>query len=326
MPRTTFFTVANRAYELFVLPYAASVLIHNDDARVEVCVEDADEFADANAEALAALDRGFGKARCLFRDMAWMQQAGASVPAGAKVSPNSLRFLEVPVVATEYTYISDVDMLILESVSDKHLRRMAHTGLPYSNVLRPGGAKERALSGLHFTRSDAYYPVRLPPVADLQRDEQLLYQIIVDRGLALPTPTDRWRPVHGYHLSLSRAPLLPPGWNVDGGLQRPIWHPLRWRRAVWRARSGRSMFNVRQRFRAYRRLHQNDTWKRLLPYFDERYMRLLGLLDLALLQQLGDGRLRGRFPAEYGRRTLADRALVQLASEGTPSAGEVATR
>lgn len=320
--RTTFFTVANRAYEFFVLPHAASVLIHNDDARVEVCLEDADRFAGANAEALAALHARFGKARCLLRDMAWQQQAGAKVPTDAKVAPNSLRFLEVPVVATEYTYIGDIDILTLESVTDKHLRRMARTGLPYSNVLRPNSTAKGALSGLHFTRSDAYYPVRLPPAADFQRDEYLLYQIIVDRGLPLPPPSDGWRPVHGYHLSLSRAPLLRPGWNVDGGLQRPIWNPRRWWRTVWRAHSGRSMFGVRQRFRAYRRLQQNEIWKRLLPHFDERYMRLLGLLDLALLQLLRDGGLRGRFSADYGKHILADRELVRLAAQGAPSAGE----
>ena len=33
--RTTFFTVATRAYEMFVLQYIASVLFWNDDARVE---------------------------------------------------------------------------------------------------------------------------------------------------------------------------------------------------------------------------------------------------------------------------------------------------
>ena len=310
MAQTTFFTCANKAYEMFVLPYIASVLMHNDDARVEICLEDADEFVAENAEALAVISAGFGQGRVLLRNSAWLHVAGTP---GSKAPPNSVRFLETPVETTQYTYIGDIDILVLESVTDKHLRRMAHTGRPYSNVLRTGSPAGKALSGLHFTRSDVYYPVRLPAEPDVQRDEHLLYQLVAGRGLELPAPGDGWRPVHGYHLSLGRAPLSPLGWGLVSR-QRPIWHPWRWRRAVARALSGRAVFSGQQRFRAYRRLQANEVWRRVLPHFDKRYIPLLAILELALLRLLQERRLRGRFDAEHAGQALRNPDLVRLAA------------
>ena len=301
MIQTTFFTSANRRYELFVLPYIASILVHNDDARVEVCLEDSRRFRQDSEEALAALEDGFGRGRFHLRDSRNTSQMSS-------VSPNSVRFLEAPEVMTTFTYIGDIDILCLESVADKHLRRMEHTGRPYSNVLRPG---KPALSGLHFTRSDVFYPQRIPADADFAQDEHLLYELVVAQGLDLPAPDDRWRPVHGYHLSLNRAPRISPGWDVAGGLQRPIWHPRRWARTMARRTTGRSVFNLRQRFNAYRKLRRHPLWRSMVPRFDPRYARLLGLLDLAVAEVAQEHRL-GAFVPEYARRfLLEDRSLVQ---------------
>ena len=274
--RTTFFTCANRAYELYVLPYMTSVLVHNRDARVEVCLESSTEFADANAKALGILERAFGE-RFLLRD--------TSTSEHGSVPPNSVRFLEVPEVVLPYTYIGDIDILCLESVSEQHLRRMDDTGLPYSNVLRPG---KPALSGLHFSRSEAFYPQRLPEDADLRRDERLLYQLVVSRGWDLPDPDDRWRPVHGFHMTLNRAPLSNPGWSV---------------RAAF---GGRDV-----RFEAYRKLPENSVWQEMLGHFDERYVRLLGLVDLALAAQVSQLERRDVFTPDHGLALLADPRLVQ---------------
>lgn len=300
--RTTFFTYANRAYELYVLPYITSVLVHNGDARVEVCLESSNRFADANTKALDVLEHGFG-GRFHLRN--------ASKSESASASPNSVRFLEVPEVMLPYTYIGDVDVLCLETVSEQHLRRMAHTGLPYSNVLRPD---KPALSGLHFTRSEVFYPQSLPSGADLQRDEYLLNQLVLSRGCALPDPDDRWRPVHGYHLSLNRAPLSPgkgPGWRAKVAYRRPIWDPRRWRRAAVGLLSGESLVGSGRRFDAYTRLQKNEMWQEMGRHFDHRYLSMLGLLDLALAAQVSkDCRKRG-FTPHYGLSLLADHRLVQ---------------
>ena len=246
--RTTFFTVADKRYELFALPYAASVLAHNADARVEICLLDADEFERRNADALRLLAESHGDGRLLLRNM---ENVG--------VSPNSARFLETPKVLTEYTYIGDIDILVLEAVSDIHIERMGELGLPYSNQVRTG---RRALSGLHFTRSDAYYPVVPPDGFDPHGDEALLYALVTARGWAMP-PKDVKRPgVHGYHMSPNRSPLSPQA----GSRSTVAWG------------LGRS----KEHLAAYRALKQSDPWRELFPLLDVRYRLLLGLLDLGL--------------------------------------------
>ena len=245
--RTTFFTAADRRYELFVLPYAASVLAHNVDARLEICLHDADGFERRNADALRLLAEAYGDGRLLLRNT---ESVG--------VSPNSARFLETPKVLTEYTYIGDIDILVLEAVSDIHIERMDELGLPYSNQVRTG---RRALSGLHFTRSDAYYPV-VPPDGNPHGDEALLYALVTARGWATPPEGVKRPGVHGYHMSPNRSPLSPQADSrstVAWGLGRSEAH-----------------------LSAYRALKQSDLWCELFPILDVRYRLLLGLLDLGL--------------------------------------------
>jgi len=82
------------------------------------------------------------------------------------------------------------------------------------------------MSGLHFAKMDAHYP--LPDISDLDlvraNDEQVLYEIIRRKGL--PIKHDHWyRPVHGIHASPNRSPepkvdangrVVRPGWGIPG--------------------------------------------------------------------------------------------------------------
>ena len=248
MIRTTFFTFANRNYEMFVLPYIASALIHNEDARVEICLEDSNRFRDANAQGMRGLVRRYGDDRLLVRD----------VVSSKGIPPNSVRFLETPEAITEFTYIGDIDILIVERVSQWHIDRMVSASLPYSNTLRAG---KRALTGLHFTRSDAYYPVSPPSDANLNLDEELLYMLVASRGVPLP-PNEWNRPVHGYHFSPNRSPLN----AIVNGKKTLGW----------------GLNKSRKYFAAYEALQRNSIWQTMYPEFDRRYRLLLGLVDLAL--------------------------------------------
>ena len=224
MATVLFFTAANLLYEPFVVPYAVSVLHHNPDSVVEVCIEDTDRFRAAYADALAVVSRHFPD-RLVLRG----GQFG-----GLKVT--SPRFLETPSVHYEYTYIGDIDILILEPrVAARHLEHMARTGLPYSNILRPNKPR---LSGLHFTRTDAHYPIVMPSDWDFGtgNTEELLYRFIVEKGLPLPDPADTFRPTHGIHLSIkrtpTRAPAAGPPWRVARYHVKPylaLWEVPAWR-------------------------------------------------------------------------------------------------
>ena len=252
MIRTTLFTYADPLYELFVLPYIVTALIYNDDVRVEICVDDAEDFNCSHAQGFEILARHFGNDRFMVRD--------AEKTLG--VSPNSVRFLESPRIMTEFTYIGDIDILILESISSLHMARIEQSGIPYSNIKRPG---QDRLTGLHFTRSDAYYPVKPPPDADRVLDEHLLYKMVLARGH--PLPPKKWtRPIHGYHISPNRSPLR----RIVDGKQTPHW-----------------AIGNPAHVEAYQSLQKQAIWKSIYPCFDRRYRLLLGLLDLALSSKYG---------------------------------------
>jgi hypothetical protein len=248
---TTFFTAANTLYEPFVLPYAVSVLHHNDDSVVEVGLEHPRRFRRANTDALAVIARYFPD-RFLIRGAKF-----AGIRAGAP------RFLEKPKLKSEFTYIGDVDILVLDrDVTDQHLAHMERTGLPYSNILRP--AKPR-LTGLHFTRSDDFYPAIVPREWNLRsgNSEELLYRMTVEKGTPLPDPADRFRPCHGIHLSVkrtpTRAPNAGPPWQLSNDHTVPYL-------ALWEA----------------------PAWQEVAEHFHPAYRFLLMVLEATIQAQVRD--------------------------------------
>lgn len=243
MTDTTFFTAANAAYEPFVLPYIAGVLAHNANAFVEVCVEDPAGFGQRNRPALERLRGDFGTAFEL-------READFSVP------PNHVRFMEEPRHRAPYTYIGDIDILVLDDVAPIHLRQMQATGLPYDNIVRPSGQR---LSGLHFTRTEAHYPLgELAKNPDRLGDEFLLYRQVAARH-PLPDPANKFRPLHGWHLTPNRQPRPRNiGWGFRLDLPQQAY------------------------FDSYMKLRASERWQGLLPFFDRRYRMLLAMLDIAL--------------------------------------------
>lgn len=243
---TTFFTAVTRGYWPFVAPYAASTLLHNDDVRMELCVEDVEDFINTHERVLSRISHHF-PGRLHLRGGKFRKRAADAV-----------RFLETPEEFTEYTYIGDADMLILEgSVSAKHIANMDRLGLPYSNIRRQGDPHK--LSGLHFTRSDAYYPLKVPSGWDLnQPGENTLQALVLAKGDPLPGYEVKWRPQHGIHLSLNRRP-------VDMG--RPHW-------------------GIRDvQIDAYLSLWDNPAWQDIAQDFHPAYCVLLQTLE-AVMQTL----------------------------------------
>lgn len=238
------FTAADRRYEPFVLPYMVSVLWSNPDTIVEVCVEDEDSFRREFRSGLEVLER-----HCAGR---------FAISTGRHFDQvsNTVRFLETPRNQARYVYIGDIDILVLERIAPDHIENMRVLGLPYSNIQRPSGKK--ALSGLHFSDWDAYYP--LPndyPKQRINLDECFLYDLIVARGLGLPDPSHTFRPLHGYHMSLNRDPRIPGvgGWGYT------------------RNRSYALSFN---------KLRQSDLWRDSAPCFSPDYLKLLYILEVSI--------------------------------------------
>ncbi|WP_413166749.1 FkbM family methyltransferase [Capilliphycus salinus ALCB114379] len=208
-----FFTSANQAYEKFVPVYIFCCLKHNQDAYVEICLENSSEYISKNSECFQILSQ-------VFPDKFHLRNANF-----VKILPNSVRFLETPQKFNhcEYVYIGDIDILIMEGdICKKHLHNMNVNNLPFSNIIRPGTLHSEfpRLTGLHFAPFQLQYP--LPDVSDIPvrtaNDEFLLYTMMSRKGVMVPESAT-YRPGHGIHISMNRHPL---GW-IDKGKLKPGW-------------------------------------------------------------------------------------------------------
>jgi hypothetical protein len=206
MPNTTVFTYADANYFRFVAPFIYFWFRTNPEVAVEVIVSDYDAYMRWNGRQVEFLEKHFSGREFLIREQT----------VSRDIIPNTVRFVEEPQIISEYTYIADIDILVMETnIIEQHLGEMRRTGLPYSNIKRDGIDK---LSGLHFTSSSAYYPV--PDLHDLdlsrENDEAILYQIVKRKGV--PISDSNFRPVHGIHVSYNRPPVMEdgaiPGWGI----------------------------------------------------------------------------------------------------------------
>ncbi len=249
MDTLTVFTSADKNYEMFVLPYICSVLLSNPNTtRVEVCLEEAAAFVSTNGEALTILDGVFAG------------QFGLSEADFSSLRPHTVRFVTTPNIVSDYVYIGDIDIIVTEEIMTPHRQKMLETGLPYSNIKRPG---KTALSGLHFSKWDAYYPISpTTPKQRINLDEGYLWDLVTARGHPTPDPDERFRPIHGLHLSLNRDPRT----------VRPTWG------------------NVRDKSTAlaYARLRSHPVWQQLSALFDKRFQRLTFILDSMLAARYVD--------------------------------------
>ncbi|MEF2554052.1 hypothetical protein VQ042_22380 [Aurantimonas sp. A2-1-M11] len=226
-------------------PYITSTLLHNENTTVEICLESVCEFRADNEKSVEILHD-------MFDDRFHLREADFS-----RYPANHIRFLETPSVISDYTYVGDIDILILEEIASIHLRNMQRTNLPYSNIVRPG--KER-MSGLHFTKTADRYPLCILSDDKLNlSDEEILYWQVAAQGGSLPSSDDTFRPLHGYHLSLQRQPR-PTGisWGFRNNLPQIEY------------------------FNSYLRLRDRVEWRSALSAFDPRYLMLLAILDVAL--------------------------------------------
>ena len=242
---TNFFTACSSGYDHFVLPWITSALIHNPDAVAEVLVEDENQFKIG----IKQLRLNFGD-RVVISSMSkqwadWTEKAWRS---------SAIRFLEMPSIKSDYIYIGDIDIIILEPILAGHLHHMEVLNLPYSNIVRSGGHKR--MTGLHFADFDKWYG----SIKDLScyqkwygsevtNDEQLLYHM-AETGPGLPKEIPLWaekyRPVHGIHTSPNR--------KIDG--------PINW--------------GVNQHWsKRFKKLEQEKIWISMLPFFHPSYTSIL---------------------------------------------------
>lgn len=130
-------------HEPFLVPFAYFALSSHPDGFVEIVVADPARYQKAYARDLQVLGEHAG--RFLVRGMV--------VPINGKHSLGTYRFFEHPTVHAKYTWIGDIDVMLLENVIPKQLKSWTH-GLPYNNFRRPNSER---LTGVHFVETERYF-------------------------------------------------------------------------------------------------------------------------------------------------------------------------
>ncbi|WP_338518905.1 hypothetical protein [Alteromonas gracilis] len=195
------FTYADINYDIFVLPYITFALNSNPEAKIEIAVEDLNNFN-------LKYEAGITQLRSTFGDSFLIRQSKV-IEGNVDCTPNVVRFLEVPEILAEFVYIGDIDLMILDDILKTHTGYMKRFDLPFSNIIRlPIKNDQPRLTGLHFFRFEQMYP--LPDISDLDlrrtNDEHILYLIMKRKGHMVPEDF-RLRPECGVHLSTNRDPL-----------------------------------------------------------------------------------------------------------------------
>jgi len=221
MESLNIFTCCNGQYNQFIPLFVFSHLYDNNNTFVEVGYDDIiDEEIQNSINYLHNLYPG----RFLIR-----QQLVGQInymESFVKCAPNLTRFIFEPSVKSKYVYISDIDIICLEdNILKIHTDDMEKTGLPYSNIVREKSSPDqiyRRLTGLHFTPWKNYYPI--PSFADLiengdhHHDEVFLYEIVKKRYPYF-NYENKFRPVHGIHISMNRDP---DGWGIKSRKEKWI--------------------------------------------------------------------------------------------------------
>lgn len=225
-----FFTSCTGPYKMFVYPYISSILINVPNSFVEIIVDDLSFFKKDDITKLKDIFNN----RFLIRNYR-SELKGWERNILSNLQTNAIRFLELPTIECDSTYIGDIDMIILDSdIEDNHIKHCNILNLPYSNVKRIG---QNRLSGLHFVKTKEYYNKITKEylnnlVSDINNgsipfnsDECLLFDMM-SSTFGVPTkeqfgehskPDELsyvYRPVHGFHTSLNRVPLNTVGWEI----------------------------------------------------------------------------------------------------------------
>jgi len=148
-PTVTFFTYADEKYYHFVLPFIFSVL-KNTDAKAEISLINKKKFFNVYGKKLANLKILFPTVNS---KITFTEQLSTAV------IPNTMRFITAPMQGSDYTYITDVDMIIDSNKYQKALKNnlegMKRNKTCFFNFVRE---KQEKLSGIHFVKTKEYYP------------------------------------------------------------------------------------------------------------------------------------------------------------------------
>ena len=199
--RTLLYNCCDDDYTHFIPFFCATALYSNDNIDIEIGVN-VDRFADAEERAIKQLRKLHPECKILIKYNFYqkLKKSGFDncIFNGIKTWSNSVRFISEPEIKDTYTYISDIDMMILmKNFYNYHIDIMNKYKTIYSNWNRD--VDRKCLTGLHFCKTNEWYPIDLTGLSLNINDEYLLMNI-AQKKTTINTYIPR-RPACGLHFS-----------------------------------------------------------------------------------------------------------------------------
>jgi len=192
-------------YQNFIIPYTFFALMNNKNSHVEMVVEDVEKFKIKYKNELEELNKIERiKNNYLIRKMKFKRNNNI---------PNVYRFYEVPTVKSKYTYIGDIDIMIMEDILPEYFLKFWPGKLPYNNMVRK--PNKINITGLQMVKTDKYFTKDFIDCQERQylknlgcndnvlNDEFILGQMCKEIH-GLPPNSYRFRPDCGIHFSPNR--------------------------------------------------------------------------------------------------------------------------
>ena len=121
---------------------------------------------------------------------------------GKTMWSNTVRFVSEPEIKDSYTYIGDIDIVMLaKNFYNYHINIMKKYNTTYSNWVRDNDSSK--LTGLHFVKTDSFYPQNIELI-DLHKNDEVILKEIQSKICEINNEIPR-RPVHGLHFSRNQG-------------------------------------------------------------------------------------------------------------------------
>lgn len=254
--KTLVYTLCNTPYERFIPIFILSNVYFNDDVDIEIGISKS-ALNEKTEKAIAIIKNEFpnNKIKITYNNFVELDNIFAKVN-GVKLRYGTLRWFVQPKTTDEYVYISDIDILCLETFTQWHIKQMKSWNGEYDNIVRFNN-KEK-MSGLHFSKYESFYPINTKYVTNWEiNDEIILKQLVSARTVINEKLTER--PVHGFHLSPNRKMLGDdgkPSWGL--GKINPTWE-------------------LDEKFKSpFSDLVNSDIYKEIYPLLDEKMKNDIG--------------------------------------------------
>jgi hypothetical protein len=167
------------------------------NSHVEIIIENSKSFIEKYKKELAVL-RTINE-HFLIREPSYKRNAHI---------PNTYRFFETPHAPSTYTYILDIDIMLLDyDIVTKYVSFWPDK-LPYNNMLRT--EDKHQLTGVHMVKTreyftDTFIACQKKYYEDKMDNDEIILGNMCLESFGLPDFSHRFRPIYGIHFSPNRG-------------------------------------------------------------------------------------------------------------------------